>query len=117
MDPVKRNNVLIPLVVAALLLVLAITNRHVFFPTSGEPPAMVAATPNPAPSGQTTVTWRTGAHTVGQVWVSINGEPERLFAQAVSGTQEVTWITGRCVFTLYTGTDHATPLASVVVTR
>ena len=83
----------------------------------------IRATPNPIPAGpgrgRTTVSWDAG-NSIGQVYVSIGGEPEILFAgESLTGSQEATWI-DRGVeyqFRLYAGRDHQVRLASVTVER
>ncbi len=83
--------------------------------------AWIIATPNPVPAGRgpgkTIVNWHTGDGSPGQVYVSVGGGPERLFSTNPSH-QEAT-INSRDVydFRLYAGGDHATPLATVKVTR
>ncbi|MSQ23301.1 MAG: hypothetical protein EXR58_01930 [Chloroflexi bacterium] len=78
----------------------------------------VSASPNPATGGTTTVTWLTGNGGDGQVWVSLNGAPEVLFAQNIFGSQSATWIQSGSTyrFTLYSGTTHSTAMAAVDVT-
>jgi hypothetical protein len=95
-------------------------------PADYEPPDLpsepwIIALPNPVPAGRgpgkTIVNWHTGDGSPGQVYVAVGGGPERLFSTNPSH-QEAT-ITGKEAyeFRLYAGTDHATWLATVKVTR
>jgi hypothetical protein len=83
--------------------------------------AWIIATPNPVPAGRgpgkTIVNWHTGDGSPGQVYVSVGGGPERLFSTNPSH-QEAT-INSKDVheFRLYAGSDHATLLATVKITR
>jgi len=54
----------------------------------------LTATPNPVQPGSstTTVSWRTDDGSVGQIWVSQDGNPEVLFAEGASGSKEARWI-------------------------
>ena len=81
----------------------------------------LAASPNSVPAGAglgtTGIIWNTGSG-VGQVWVSMNGAPERLFSQGPAGSQSAPWtVSGNSYrFSLYAGTTHTTLLASTTVT-
>jgi glucose/arabinose dehydrogenase len=82
----------------------------------------IGASPNPVPAGggpgATRIAWNTGLGAVGQVWVSVNGGPEGLFAQGGASSQSAPWI-GRgnsYRFSLYAGTTHTVLLASTTVT-
>jgi hypothetical protein len=84
----------------------------------------ISASPNPVPLGSekfgtTTITWDTGDGSIGEVYVSVNGKPEKLFAgNRRKGSLEAPWIgKGEHEFRLYAGTEHKTVLASVMVTR
>ena len=84
----------------------------------------LTASPNPVPAagagpGTTTITWNTGVNSSGQVYVSLDGKPERLFATRPSGFKEARWISHGVTyeFRLYEGTDHKKLLATVRVTR
>jgi len=85
--------------------------------------ATITASPNPVPAGEgagtTTITWSTGDGTAGQVYVSVDGEPETLFGSDASGSAPAPWIkAGKMYeFRLYAGTQHATVLAKTQVTR
>jgi hypothetical protein len=84
----------------------------------------ITASPNPVPAGPTkfgatTVTWDTGDGSIGEVYVTVNGAPEKLFAgNRAKGSLEAAWIgKGDHEFRLYAGKEHKTMLASVKVTR
>lgn len=94
--------------------------------TSGQTgSATISADPNPVPAGpdkfgKTKVSWDTGDGSIGEVYVSINGQTEKLFAgNRAKGTLEAPWIgsKGTYEFRLYAGKEHKTVLASVKVTR
>ena len=86
------------------------------------PAATIAASPNPVTTGEgsgtTTITWNTGDGTTGQVYVSEDGGPERLFAEGSPGSVPVPWIAAGKTFEfrLYAGTEHAKVLAKTQVT-
>jgi len=86
------------------------------------PAATIKASPNPVTTGEgpgtTTITWNTGEGTTGQVYVSEDGAPERLFAEGPTGSTPVAWIqAGKTFeFRLYAGTEHAKVLAKTQVT-
>jgi hypothetical protein len=82
------------------------------------------ATPNPVPAGPdkgtTTITWNTGDGSKGEVYMSKDGGPEKLFAGLSPwGSQEAAWIQqGEYEFRLYAVDEHQKKLlASVKVTR
>jgi hypothetical protein len=83
---------------------------------------MITASPNPVQTqdgvGPTTINWSTGDGSPGQVYVSIDGQPDTLFAGGSQGTQDAGWIRAGGVFDfhLYAGSDRSKPLASVKVT-
>jgi hypothetical protein len=83
--------------------------------------ATITASPNPVTTGEgpgtTTITWNTGDDTIGQVYVSEDGGPERLFAEGPTGSTPVAWIqAGKTFeFRLYAGTEHAKVLAKAQV--
>lgn len=84
----------------------------------------ISAAPNPVPAGsekfgKTTISWNTGDGSVGDVYVSTGGAPEKLFAgKRPKGSLEAAWIgKGEYEFRLYAGTDHKKVLATVIVTR
>jgi hypothetical protein len=68
--------------------------------------------------GKTTVSWDTTDGSIGNVYVSINGGKESLFADSRRGTAVADWIkTGPTYeFRLY-NSDHTELLANVVVKR
>jgi hypothetical protein len=81
----------------------------------------IIATPNPVPPGRgpgkTIVNWHTGDGARGQVYVSIGGGPEKLFSSNISHQEATIDSKNEYEFRLYEGTDHATRLATVKVTR
>ena len=86
--------------------------------------ASITATPNPVPAGKdfgkTTITWSTGDGIAGQVYVSVSGGPEKLFADdSPQGFQDAPWIGAGSSydFRLYAGKEHKNLLASVKVAR
>jgi len=93
-------------------------------PAASTTGATITASPNPIPAdankfGKTVISWDTGDNSLGEVYVSTNGEAEKRFTGALAkGSQEATWIgKGEYVFRLYAGKDHKTVLATVTVTR
>ena len=88
----------------------------------GTSTATITASPNPVPasqqSGTTTVTWNTGDGSAGQVYVSVDGGTEALFAAGPSGANAASWIeAGKTFeFRLYAGTEHTKMLAKTQVT-
>jgi hypothetical protein len=91
--------------------------------SSGSGLATIKADPNPVPAGpdkfgKTTVTWDTGDGSIGEVYVSVNGQPEKLFAgNRTKGSLEAPWIgKGEHEFRLYRK-EPKSVMASVMVTR
>lgn len=83
--------------------------------------AMITASPNPVVGegpGTTTITWNTGDGTTGQIYVSEDGAPERIFTAGPAGSLPAPWIqAGKTFeFRLYAGTEHAKVLAKTQVT-
>ena len=84
--------------------------------------ATITASPNPVTTGEgpgtTTITWNTGDGSTGQVYVSEDGGPETLFAEASTGSAPAPWIAAGKTFefSLYAGTEHAKVLAKTQVT-
>ena len=84
--------------------------------------ATITASPNPVTTGEgpgtTTLTWNTGDSARGQVYVSTDGGPEKLFADGSPGSAPAAWIeAGKTFeFRLYAGTEHAKVLAKTQVT-
>jgi len=96
--------------------------RPIPTPTPG--PATLSASPNPVPTqagrlGSTTISWSTGRPEDGQVYVSEDGQPEKLFASGSTGSQEAPWIRSGASyeFRLYAGTGHSERLAAATVGR
>lgn len=70
----------------------------------------------PGTTGTIDLSWAT-ALSDAQVWVSHNGNPQKLYAQGPSGTGRITWISrGTTVFTLWSGTTQEHLLDTLVVT-
>jgi hypothetical protein len=92
-----------------------------YVPDEGPTEAWIIAIPNPVPAGRgpgrTIVTWHTGDGAPGQVYVSIGGQPERLFSSNPSHQETTINSKDEYEFRLYAGSDHATQLATVKVTR
>jgi ATP-binding cassette subfamily B protein len=83
--------------------------------------ALLTASPNPIPAGDgpgtTTISWDTGDGSPGQVYVSVDGAEEKLFAGGADGSREVGWIqpSKEYEFRLYAGTEQAVLLDAVTV--
>lgn len=83
--------------------------------------AEITATPNPVPAGEgagtAKISWHTGDNTDGQVYVTENGSPERLFGRGPDGSSEAPWIGNGStyVFRLYATDASRRVLASVEV--
>jgi hypothetical protein len=84
----------------------------------------ITANPNPVPAdsgpGTTTISWDTGDGSKGQVYFSINNQPERRwYSDRAKGSQNVAWINKGNVyeFRLYGGSNPVKLLASVKVTK
>lgn len=90
---------------------------------TGTQAASLTASPNPVPagtgSGTTTISWGSGDGSECQVYVSEDGGPEKLFAQAPSGSVAAPWIQARrtYVFRLYAGLYHTRVLQTITVSR
>jgi len=89
-------------------------------PTTSPYLSNLMATPNPVPAGssKTTIAWYTKDDSIGQIYVSANGQREVLFAQGASGSEEARWIApgATYVFRLYGGVSHRTLLGTITVT-
>jgi len=70
-------------------------------------------------TGTTTITWSTSGCQTAEVYVSMDGGSETLFARAASGSQNATWISAGhyYIFRLYEGTAHSNLLAWTNVTN
>ena len=82
--------------------------------------ASIVASPNPVPasSNNTTISWNAGDSQTGGVYVSTNGAPESLFAEAKTGSQPANWIVkGTYEFRLYADKDHKKQLGTVLVKK
>ena len=84
-------------------------------------PAELKAQPNPLPpgpgAGKTTLSWRIGESGTAQVYVSVNGRPEKKVAEGHTGSKEIDWIhPGRHYqFKLYAGENRQKVLATLAV--
>lgn len=103
------------------LAVVEVTRGQRVPPGPPRPGVYIEAKPNPVPRGvgfgSTQINWSTGDGSFGQVYVSVNGAPEQLFAQSAVGSVAAPWIGsgGQYKFTLYAGKGHRVALATVVV--
>jgi hypothetical protein len=86
---------------------------------------ILSASPNPIPAGDpdkpvasTQITWDTGDGTIGNLYVKIDREDERLVGRAPSGSMNIDWIQFDSVyeFRLY-GKKRSKLLATLTVTR
>lgn len=130
----SRRTLLIAAVGLVVLLGVAAGGVYFFFfkdgrsPNAGKEPlpnskgtSMITAEPNPVPAGPgkgtTKITWDTGDKAGGDVYVTVNGGPEKIVASGRKGSKEVTWIVqGEYEFRLYTK-DRAQLLGQVKVVR
>ncbi|RKG93079.1 hypothetical protein [Corallococcus terminator] len=80
-------------------------------------PTTVRINTNVTTVGTTNVCWSVTNATTGEVWVSMNGQPESLMSRGPSGCVSVPWIyVGSSYdFRLYAETAHATLLNTVTV--
>lgn len=82
---------------------------------------ILIANPNPVPIevefGATTIIWNTRDGSVGEVYVSQNGEPEKLFTCGPNGMENVPWIKiGMSYqFRLYVGQERKKLLTAITV--
>ena len=102
-----------------LLNSVVVTGVTVPAPASGSitaSPTSVSVTPGSL--GSSNICWQTSNTVTGQVYVSVDGASEKLFAQSKQGCQNATWIQGghNYNFQLYADQSHAALLNSVVVT-
>lgn len=91
--------------------------------TPGKP--LLSATPNPIPTGDpdkpvasTQITWDTGDGTIGELYVKIDREDERLIGRGPSGVMKIDWIQFDSLyeFRLY-AKKRSRRLATLTVTR
>ena len=119
------SGAVVVLLVIVLIATFAARDRHSFPTLASTPDSNIAngallAFPNPVPAGSgkgaTLIAWITPNGTTGQVWVTINGAPETIFAQGSSGAQYAPWIEagGAYEFRLYAGTTHTGPALKVI---
>jgi hypothetical protein len=90
----------------------------------GAPPTRLSAAPNPVPAddqelGATTISWATDGPPGGDVYVSEDGGPERLFASGTSGSEPAGWICRgvKYEFYLYAAGTRSDRIGTVMVTR
>jgi hypothetical protein len=91
-----------------------------------EGPASLTALPNPVlfgadqqdQVGTSTISWSTGTSALGQLYVSQDGGPDKLFVEGSDGSAKANWIRpgSRYEFHVYAGREHSQQLASVTVT-
>jgi FkbM family methyltransferase len=92
-------------------------------PSIGGGQAGIWAVPNPVPAGDgagiTTVYWDTGDDSIGEVYISVNCDDERLFYRSANGSRPAPWINawGSYEFRLYRGTSREELVSTVTVTR
>lgn len=84
----------------------------------------ITATPNPVPAGngpgKTTISWDTGGDgAIVDVYLTVDGKDQKLFATHSKNSINVDWISAGPVyeFTMYPTGDRTKPLGSVKVTR
>ena len=86
----------------------------------------LSASPNPVVFGAeqldgvgtSTISWSTGTADLGQVFVSQDGQPDKLFVEGSDASAKANWIrpSSSYEFHLYVGREHRQQLASVTVT-
>ncbi|MCP3139741.1 hypothetical protein [Pyxidicoccus xibeiensis] len=81
-------------------------------------PTTVSINLNQTSTGTTEICWDVDNVSTGEVWVSMNGAPESLFASGSSGCQYASWIQAGSTysFNLYAGSSHSNLLGSAGVT-
>jgi hypothetical protein len=83
---------------------------------------ILTASPNPVPAGdakgRTTISWNALGESAGEVYVSLNGGEESLFAVGRQGSSDANWIDAGSSyeFRLYSS-DHSKLLEKVIVTK
>lgn len=67
----------------------------------------------------TTIRWTAPPGTSVQIWVSMGGAPETLFAEGSEGSQAAPWIAAGQTyrFSMYAGKTHTTPPLQTVTVR
>ncbi|MCP3162137.1 hypothetical protein [Myxococcus qinghaiensis] len=80
-------------------------------------PSTVRINLNEAYTGTTTICWNTSGTSTAEIWLSMNGLPETLFARGQSGCQDATWIVSDNTyeFRLYAEMTHTTMLGFTTV--
>jgi len=94
--------------------------RYCMFPATGSisaSPTEVWVDTRVTQVGSTTICWDVDNASDGEVWLSMDGQSEVLFARAQDGCQSADWIlAGHAYnFRLYEGTAHSNQLADVTV--
>jgi hypothetical protein len=71
----------------------------------------------PATTGSTMLNWEAPGYATAQVWVSVDGAPETLFANYATGPAQANWIQPGHVydFSVYAGTAHTQKIATTRV--
>jgi hypothetical protein len=119
---IRTIAVLLPLFVLAACNPSKAPEANAPTASPGASTATITASPNPVHTGgrngTTTITWNTANGTAGQIYVSVDGSPEGMFAAGSQGSTPAPWIqAGKTFeFRLYAGTEHATVLAKTQVT-
>lgn len=93
---------------------------YCMYPASGTisaSPTDVWINTNATSVGTTQICWDVNHASNGEVWLSMDGQPEKLFTRSPSGCADAGWIqVGHSYsFNLYEGTAHSNQLASVTV--
>jgi len=114
---------IIALPVCLLLSACGNARRHSTDRSTAKP--ILTASPNPIPAGDpdqrvasTQIKWDTGDGTIGDLYVKIDREDERLVGRAPSGVMEIDWIQFDSLyeFRLYTK-KRSKLIATLTVTR
>jgi hypothetical protein len=88
---------------------------------SAKPSPVLKAEPNPPARhpvpGTVSITGSTGDGSFGQVFVSVDSGPEKMFVQGSGGTDVASWIYPQASyrFRLYAGKEHETVLATETI--
>lgn len=77
---------------------------------------MMALVPGASGSGRE-LDWDTGSRGDGQIYASVDGGPQRLFAEGSSGSAPAPWVTSGhlYIFSLYEGSTHKRLLNTVSI--
>jgi hypothetical protein len=109
----------LPLIHASLLLAALILGACVGRTQGG---TSLTASPNPVPADAasgTTISWTTGDGSSAQVYLSVDGGAESLFASGPAGSADAPWVSRGSTyeFRLYADTERAAPLARLTVAQ